>query len=431
MSTGSLTSERASHPDLYEPDEQWKAELKEKLSVAFNDMLLQAKQKLEADLTRLGGDNIDPVERKKLIDEYQANERQIKSFASQSFRVEVEKEREQRRWAAGLEIRTEWRADLESEQMAIMSGIRRQRTGSAGAESNANPKGLDKGSTEPDHLPGSRQQTTTTTPASVAPRPSPIAIPTAQRRSSTSGTPGNSATKNPEVWIPPKSAAEDKPIILGRRTSQASIRSSSSQIFRPSAPIPETQRPPSNTESKSSSSYASKVYAPLPEIPKHATTEHDHSESRTSSPQTSRPPGSTLENQKHPDRDSRSSHSHTFRPTGSIQENNRRSIPEHDDAEGQSSATRPSPPIHDRANAELERVRMDQAEQLWASYTRAKGKEKEVERDRPPSPSPRVVSVNQDVGRPPTPPMATKPPYNPSLPSLLTTSRPNNIPATL
>ncbi|KAK0192400.1 hypothetical protein F5146DRAFT_501235 [Armillaria mellea] len=431
MSTGTVSSERASHPNLYEPDDQWKAELKEKLSVAFQDMLLQAKQKLEADLTRLGGDNIDPVERKKLIDEYQVNERQIKSFAAQSFRVEVEKEREQRRWAAGLEIRTEWRADLENEQMAIMSGIRRQRTGSAGAESNANPKGLDKGSTEPDHLPGSRQQTTTTMPASVAPRPSPIPIPTAQRRSSTSGTPGNSANKNPEVWIPPKSAAEDKPTILGRHTSQASIRTSSSQIFRPSAPIPETQKPPSNTESRPSSSYASKANAPLPEIPKHATTEHNHSESRTSSLQTSRPPGYTLENQKHPDRDSRSSPSHTFRPSGSIPENNRRSIPEHDDAEGQSSATRPSPPIHDRANAELERARMDQAEQPWASHSRVKGKEVEVERDWPPSPSPRSVSVNQDLGPPPAPPMATKPAYNLSSSSLLTMSRPNNTPDTL
>ncbi|PBK61644.1 hypothetical protein ARMSODRAFT_657374 [Armillaria solidipes] len=407
MSTGFVTSERASHPNLYEPDDQWKAELKEKLSVAFNDMLDQAKQKLETDLKSLGGENIDPMEKKKLFDEYQASERQIKSFANQSFRVEVEKEREQRRWAAGLEIRTEWRADLENEQMAIMSGIRRQRTGSAGAEANANPKGIDKGSSEPDHLPSSRQQTTTTMPASAAPRPSPIPIPTAQRRSSTSGTPGNSATKNPEVWIPPKSAAEDKPIILGRRTSQASIHS------------------------RSSSSYVSKAYAPLPEIPKHATTEHDHAESRTSSPQTSRPPGSTLGNQKRPDRDSRSSPSYTFRPTGSIQENNRRSIPEHDDPEGQLSTTRSSPPIHVHANAELERVRMEQMEQLWASHTRAKGKEKEVGRDQPPSPSPRSVSVNQDVGRPPTPPMATKPPYNPSSPSLLTMSRPNSIPAIL
>ncbi|KAK0473774.1 hypothetical protein IW261DRAFT_1503370 [Armillaria novae-zelandiae] len=162
------TSEHKPFPELYEPDDQWKAELKEKLSVAFSDMLLQAKQKLKADLTMLDGDGIDPAKRKKSIDEYQASERQIKSFAAQSFRVEVEKEREQRRWAAGLEIRTERRADLGNEQMAIMSGIRKQRTASAGAESNANPKGLDKWSTEPDHLPNSRQQTTTTMPASTS-----------------------------------------------------------------------------------------------------------------------------------------------------------------------------------------------------------------------------------------------------------------------
>ncbi|KAK0203944.1 hypothetical protein DFS33DRAFT_846189 [Desarmillaria ectypa] len=439
MSTGTVTSERATQLDLYEPDDQWKADLKEKLSVAFKDMLLQAKQKLEDDLNSLGGDNIDPAQRKKLIDDYQASERQIKSYANQSFRVEVEKEREQRRWAAGLEIRTEWREDLESEQMAIMSGIRRQRTGSAGAESNANPKGRDRVSTEPDRFPDSRQQTTTTTPmptpTSAATRPSPIPIPTAQRRSSTSGTPANSVPKNPEVWIPPKSAAEDKPILLGRRTSQASIHTSPSQTFRPSAPIPETQILPSNTDSRSSSSYVSKV-TPLPDIPKHAITEHDHSESRMSSPQTSRPSVSTLENRKHLDKDSRVSPSHTFRPSGSIPENNRRSIPEHDGVEGQSPTTRPSLPIHDHPNAERERARMVEVDQLWASHTRAKGKEKEVERDRPPSPLSRSISVNQNVGPPPTPPMATKPVYNPSLPSLLTTSRPSSItssrpPATL
>ncbi|KAK0444547.1 uncharacterized protein EV420DRAFT_1002550 [Desarmillaria tabescens] len=433
MSTGTVTSEFSAHPDLYEPDDQWKADLKETLSIAFKDMLLQAKQKLEADLQSLG-DDIDPVQKKKLIDEYQASERQIKSFATQSFKVEVEKEREQRRWAAGLEIRTAWKEDLESEQQAIMSGIRRQRTGSAGAESNVYPKGRDRESTVPDRLPDSHQHTTITmptpTPTSTATRPSPIPIPTPQRRSSTSGTPGNSVSKNPEVWIPPKSAAEDKPMPLGRRTSQTSIGRSPSQTFKPSAPIPEAQKPPSNTDSRPSSSYVSKT-SPLPEIPKHATTEYDHSESRTSPPQTSRSSVSTLENRKHPDRDSRLPPSYT-RPSGSIPENNRRPIPEHVDSKDQSAATRHSVPIHVHENAERERARIDEADQSWASHNRAKGKE-EVENDQPPSPAPRSVSVNQDVGRPPTPPMATKPAYPPSL---LTTSRPSSItssrpPATL
>ncbi|KAG7446729.1 uncharacterized protein BT62DRAFT_83715 [Guyanagaster necrorhizus] len=434
MSTDTVISERATHLDLHEPDDQWEAELKEKLSVAFNDMLRQAKQKLEDDLNSLGGDNIDAAQKKKLIGEYQASERQIKSYATQSFRFEVEKEREQRRWAAGLEMRTGWKEDLENEQMAIMSGIRRQRTGSAGAESNANPKGRDRESTQPDRLSDSRQQTTTTTttPTPSATRPSPIPIPTVQRRSSTSGTPVNSVPKNPEVWIPPKSAAEDKPNLLGRRTSQASIRTSPSQNFRPSAPIPENQKPSSNTDSRSSSSHVSKACAPLPEIPKDTATENDHSESRTASSQTSRPSVSTLENRNHYgnlDRDSRSSPSYTLRS-----ENNRRSIPEHDSVEHQTTTTGPVIPIHEHANAEREKARMAEADQLWASHTRAKGKEIEIERDRPSSPLLRSVS-NQDVGPPPPPPIATKPVYTPH-PSLLTTSRPSSTasshpPATL
>ncbi|SJL00675.1 uncharacterized protein ARMOST_03988 [Armillaria ostoyae] len=110
--------------------------------------------------------------------------------------------------------------------MAIMSGIRGQITSTAGTTITA-PVPM---------------------PTSAAPRPSPIPIPTAQRLPSTlAGTPVN---------------------------LYPGAHSAPSYTFRPSAPIPKTQKlfRVSNADRKSSSSYVSKVYATFPL--KHATVEH-------------------------------------------------------------------------------------------------------------------------------------------------------------
>ncbi|PBK92827.1 kinase-like protein [Armillaria gallica] len=109
----------------------------------------------------------------------------------------------------------------------------------------------------------------------------------------------------------------------------------------------------------------------------------------------------------------------------SIAEKNSHSIPKDDSVEGQTASTGSAIPINGHANAEVEKMEVDQ---LWTSHTRAKlGKEKEVERDQSPSPSPASISINQDVGLPPTLPIATKPAYNASFPSLLTMTRPGSI----
>ncbi|PBK92817.1 hypothetical protein ARMGADRAFT_1080036 [Armillaria gallica] len=94
-------------------------------------------------------------------------------------------------------------------------------------------------------------------PTSTAPRPSPIHIPTVQRLPSTlAGAPVNSVRKS----------------ILPERARSPGVRSAPSRTFRPSAPIPKTQKLLSNADRKPVSSYVSKVYAIF--SPKHATVEH-------------------------------------------------------------------------------------------------------------------------------------------------------------
>lgn len=220
MSTGTVISEHARKPDPYEPDDQWKAKVKEKLSPGFNDMLLQSKRRLERDLKRFGEDKIDPAERQRLIGNYLASEHQIKDSETESFRVQVENEREQRRRASEYGLPVERREDLRGE-LGPMSGIGGQRSGADSGEAPAE---------SPARSPDSQKQMATVklmcviAPASVATRPSPIP----------SSTPKDSGIFL--LWTKP--AVDDKLTPLGRRTSQASPRTSSPQIFRP-APIPE------------------------------------------------------------------------------------------------------------------------------------------------------------------------------------------------
>ncbi|KAK0441809.1 hypothetical protein EV421DRAFT_1904406 [Armillaria borealis] len=111
--------------DLYEPDDQWKPSLRRSSPLPSRmPVLSQAKAKLEG--------------RSRWTSTRQANARS-KGYANLSFETEVRTEREQRR-----RVPIEWGEDLESEQMAIMSVIRGQITGTAG-EDIANPKGQSTG----------------------------------------------------------------------------------------------------------------------------------------------------------------------------------------------------------------------------------------------------------------------------------------------
>ncbi|PBK78446.1 kinase-like protein [Armillaria solidipes] len=242
MSTGTVISEHARKPDPYEPDDQWKAKVKEKLSPGFNDMLLQSKRRLERDLKRFGEDKIDPAERQRLIGNYLASERQIKDSETESFRVQVENERERRRRASGYGLRVGRREDLQGE-LGPMSGIGGQRSGADSGEAPAE---------SPARSLDSQKQMATVklmcaiAPASVATRPSPIP----------SSTPKDSGIFL--LWTKP--AVDDKLTPLGRRTSQASPRTSSPQIFRP-APIPEGQKGFSSRSSPTHGSQAADVWS--------------------------------------------------------------------------------------------------------------------------------------------------------------------------
>ncbi|KAK0228805.1 kinase-like domain-containing protein [Armillaria fumosa] len=63
MSTSTVVPEHARKPDPYESDDDWNAEVKEKLSHRFNDMLLQSKLQLEPNLQGLDEDKTDSAER--------------------------------------------------------------------------------------------------------------------------------------------------------------------------------------------------------------------------------------------------------------------------------------------------------------------------------------------------------------------------------
>ncbi|KAF8881249.1 hypothetical protein BD779DRAFT_1675555 [Infundibulicybe gibba] len=87
-----------------EPDETWKTTLRRNIEDSLNDMVREAKENLESRLKE--GHPKD---------------------ATETFHAELEREREQRRWAAGQAMRPEWTEALKQEQQAILDKINHEK----------------------------------------------------------------------------------------------------------------------------------------------------------------------------------------------------------------------------------------------------------------------------------------------------------------
>ncbi|KAG1811896.1 uncharacterized protein BJ212DRAFT_499284 [Suillus subaureus] len=117
--TGSSTNQSAAD---FEPDEQWKSQLKVDIESNLRSMVDEAKQNLHDTLKKAP---VSIVERKRLTEEHLTTMKNICNLAEGQFRISLERERQVRRWAAGQVLDQEWSDTMRKEQQAILDNIER------------------------------------------------------------------------------------------------------------------------------------------------------------------------------------------------------------------------------------------------------------------------------------------------------------------
>ncbi|KAJ3842278.1 hypothetical protein F5878DRAFT_556058 [Lentinula raphanica] len=288
LSSASAASRAVRREPDYEPDEQWKANLKAQIQLNLASMVQDAETQRNENLLKFPDDS-ERVKR-----EYTIALDNIGKMATETYKTELERERQERRWATGHDLPPDLAETMKKEQQAILDQIkstkspnppstddtptivntpespnpvfRRSSTSSVSASTNTsstprlskppqratkpNPPSDDETDEEESDPDVARNRRLKSQPIT----PSPRVRDDDTGRSRSSWEPGslnlnrsprpyssNTPPKpSPEVWIPPE-IASDRP---QRRNSTASVRSTgstaSSRRHAVVDPIPET-----------------------------------------------------------------------------------------------------------------------------------------------------------------------------------------------
>ena len=111
-----------------EPDAEWKAALRKRIEDGLRPMAKDAKDHLEAQLRKAP---VSVEERERLTVEYTKAMTNIRSLAEEEFQLELQREREERRWVAGRSMDPKWDEALKREQQDIMDNIKAQKESSS------------------------------------------------------------------------------------------------------------------------------------------------------------------------------------------------------------------------------------------------------------------------------------------------------------
>lgn len=102
------------HPD-FEPEDEWKTSLRQRIE----DTLKPAAGKLKRELTeKLKG--LSPPEDSKVHTDYDNAMAELRRTANEQYRQLLERERQERRWAAGEKVDEKWSEILMKEQQALL-----------------------------------------------------------------------------------------------------------------------------------------------------------------------------------------------------------------------------------------------------------------------------------------------------------------------
>ena len=151
------------HYDGVEPDDEWKKQLKDRIEGELKSMVKDAKDSMDNKLRQAP---IGHIERERLAEEHSQAMSNIRKLAAESFQIALERERQERRWAAGQQMHSAWSEALIQEQQGILDRI--QQSGSQNETSH--PRASDHQNEVPIHL------TTRSAPATnsyMSPSPPP------------------------------------------------------------------------------------------------------------------------------------------------------------------------------------------------------------------------------------------------------------------
>ena len=228
----------------YEPDDEWKVQLKSRIEDGLQSMVADAKENHEAELRKASD---DPETRTRLEVDYKQAMQTIKSLATEQYQLELDRERNQRRWTAGVPMTPAWTQYFREEQQNIMNSIKQT--------SNQTDNSVRTVTESPTEEPRSATSKPSSTPPrtrlSSIDRPSQPSPVSSDRWDSSLGRSSGSIPSAephlarsppkplPEVWKPTISSTDDvlppKTYNLGRRGSTASMKSSGSGAsIRPS-----------------------------------------------------------------------------------------------------------------------------------------------------------------------------------------------------
>ncbi|KAG6906101.1 hypothetical protein DXG01_015930 [Tephrocybe rancida] len=104
-----------------EPDKAWKDALQAKIEDGMATMVEDAKNSLQSELDK---GPVSEERREALTQEYQRTMHILRALAQDTFAVELERERQERRWAAGVDMTPTWNDALVQEQQDIMNRIK-------------------------------------------------------------------------------------------------------------------------------------------------------------------------------------------------------------------------------------------------------------------------------------------------------------------
>ncbi|KAF8990029.1 hypothetical protein BDQ17DRAFT_1178272, partial [Cyathus striatus] len=99
--------------DDTEPDDQWKAELKQRIDESLKPKVKSATKSLVQGLRRPG---ISDEDFYRFKSDYTQIMRDVRKISTESYHTELDRERSERRWAAGVPISSGWNQALNQEQ---------------------------------------------------------------------------------------------------------------------------------------------------------------------------------------------------------------------------------------------------------------------------------------------------------------------------
>lgn len=119
-SSASTSIPRRIDPDV-EPDDAWKTKLRKRIEEGLQLMVSDAKASLDS---RLMEQPVSAEERERLTAEYTQSMQTIRELATEQFQSELDRERQERRWATGRAVPADWSEAIKKEQQGILNVIK-------------------------------------------------------------------------------------------------------------------------------------------------------------------------------------------------------------------------------------------------------------------------------------------------------------------